>query len=75
MAERWVDARGLKCPLPVMLAAKALREMPAGAWLRVLATDPGASQDFADLCASRGHELVNSREAEGVFEFVIRARR
>jgi tRNA 2-thiouridine synthesizing protein A len=74
MILRVVDARGLKCPLPVMKAAKALREMAAGEVLRVLSTDPGAPQDFADFCASRGHELVDSREAEGAFEFVIRAR-
>ena len=75
MAERVVDARGLKCPLPVMKAAKALREMRAGETLSVLATDPGAPQDFLDLCAARGHELLLSREAEGAFEFVIRAGR
>jgi tRNA 2-thiouridine synthesizing protein A len=73
MAERVVDARGLKCPLPVMKAAKVLRELPAGALLRVLATDPGAPLDFVDLCASRGHALLRSGEVEGVFEFVIRA--
>ena len=72
MAERLVDARGLKCPLPVMKAAKVLRELPAGGLLRVLAADPGAPLDFVDLCASRGHELLESQEAEGEFQFVIR---
>ena len=73
MTERVVDARGLKCPLPVMKAAKVLRDMRAGELLRVLATDPGAQLDFADLCESRGHELLASRGTEGAFEFVIRA--
>jgi len=71
MTERLVDARGLKCPLPVMKAAKVLRDMRAGEVLRVLATDPGAPLDFADLCASRGHQLLESRDAEGMFECVI----
>jgi tRNA 2-thiouridine synthesizing protein A len=74
MILRVIDARGLKCPLPVMKAAKVLREMAAGELLRVLATDPGAPQDFVDFCVSRGHDLLESRDAEGAFEFVIRAR-
>ena len=73
MILRVVDARGLKCPLPVMKAAKVLQEMPAGAVLRVLSTDPGAPLDFADLCESRGHELLESHDAQGTFEFIIRA--
>jgi tRNA 2-thiouridine synthesizing protein A len=73
MDERFLDARGLKCPLPVMKAAKVLREMSADAVLRVLATDPGAPQDFVDLCASQGHQLLEAYEADGRFEFVIRA--
>ncbi len=73
MAERLLDARGLKCPLPVMKAAKLLRGLPAGALARVLATDPGAPLDFVDLCESQGHHLLESRETGGAFEFVIEA--
>jgi tRNA 2-thiouridine synthesizing protein A len=73
MGEILVDARGLKCPLPVMKAAKVLRTAPAGSVLRVLATDPGAPLDFVDLCESRGYALLESRETEGEFEFLIRA--
>jgi tRNA 2-thiouridine synthesizing protein A len=73
MAECFLDARGLKCPLPVMMTAKLLRALPEGALARVLATDPGAPLDFVDLCASQGHQLLESRETDGAFEFVIRA--
>jgi tRNA 2-thiouridine synthesizing protein A len=73
LSERLLDARGLKCPLPVMMAAKALRNLPPGARLRVLATDPLAPQDFRDFCASRGLELVEETEAGGVSVCVIRS--
>jgi tRNA 2-thiouridine synthesizing protein A len=55
-----LDARGLKCPLPVLKARRALKEVPAGGILRVLATDPGAEGDFAHFCATTGCELVES---------------
>jgi len=70
--EMELDARGLKCPLPVMRAAKAVRGMKPGDLLRVRATDPLAPQDFQDFCAAGGHEMVEAREADGVFEGVIR---
>ena len=41
-----LDARGLKCPLPVLRARKALKDVAPGAELRVLATDPSAVKDF-----------------------------
>ena len=41
-----LDTKGQKCPLPVLKARKALKDVPAGGTLRVLATDPGAVKDF-----------------------------
>ena len=67
-----LDARGLRCPLPVLKARKAMREVPAGGLLRVLATDPGASQDFEHFCKTTGHVLVDRREEEGTLVFDIR---
>ncbi len=72
MAETELDARGLKCPLPVMRAAKALRGLKPGDLLRVRATDPLAPQDFQDFCAAGGHEMVEAREVAGMFEAVIK---
>ena len=37
-----LDTKGLSCPLPVLRARKALREVPPGGLMRVLATDPAA---------------------------------
>jgi tRNA 2-thiouridine synthesizing protein A len=72
MTEQVLDATGLKCPLPVLRARKALGALPAGARLRVLATDPGAVQDFRAFCAAAGHTLLDSREEDGVLVFLIR---
>ena len=69
-----LDTRGLNCPLPVLKAQKALRAMAAGGRLRVLATDPKAPSDFAQLCLAAGHSLVESTERDDYFVFVIEKR-
>jgi tRNA 2-thiouridine synthesizing protein A len=67
-----LDARGLKCPLPVLRARKSMKEVAPGGLLKVLATDPGAPQDFVHFCETTGHELVESSESDGVYSLVIR---
>jgi tRNA 2-thiouridine synthesizing protein A len=67
-----LDAKGFKCPLPVLKARKAMRDLPEGGVLRVLATDPGAAKDFEHFCQVTGHALVSSHEAEGVLTVDIR---
>ncbi len=69
-----LDAKGLLCPLPVLKARRALKQVPAGEVLEVLATDPGAVEDFKSFCEVTGHELVASTEADGIFSFKIRKR-
>jgi TusA-related sulfurtransferase len=69
-----VDARGLLCPLPLLKAKKALNALPGGALLRVLATDTGSERDFRTFCEQSGTVLVASREADGVYSYVLRKR-
>lgn len=75
MAEhKTLDTKGLNCPLPVLKARRAMRDLAAGDILTVLATDPASYIDFRHFCDTTGHELVeaNENEAEGVFTYVIR---
>ena len=68
-----LDATGLLCPLPVLKARRALRTVPAGGILRVLATDPGAVKDFQHFCQTTGCQLIEtSEEANGVFRFRLK---
>lgn len=69
-----LDARGLACPLPVLKARKAMREVAPGGLLRVLATDPGAAADFKAFCDVTGHCLEATGEKDGAQCFLIRAR-
>ena len=51
-----IDARGLKCPLPVLKMEKRLEAMASGATLNVLATDPMAKIDIPLFCRQNGHQ-------------------
>jgi tRNA 2-thiouridine synthesizing protein A len=67
-----LDARDLKCPLPVLKARRAMKSVTPGGLLTVLATDPGAPKDFEHFCATTGCVLVESTETGGVFRIVLR---
>ena len=67
-----VDASGLKCPLPVLKARKAIKDLPSGECLRVISTDPASPLDFQHFCNTSGHELVEMVEGDGDFSFLIR---
>ena len=66
-----IDASGLKCPLPVLKARKALQSLTDGDKLRVISTDPASPLDFKHFCNSKGHSLISVEEKEESFEFVI----
>ena len=67
-----VDAMGLACPLPVLRARKAIKNVAPGEILEVVATDPASVQDFTAFCEAAGHQLVACDEEAGVFSFQIR---
>ena len=72
--ETVLDVRGLLCPLPVLKARKRLLDMPSGAELTVVATDPMAAIDMPHFCHEQGHTLVSSEKSEADLIFVIRRR-
>ncbi|MDW3205822.1 MAG: sulfurtransferase TusA family protein [Alphaproteobacteria bacterium] len=72
MEKAELDATGLKCPLPVLKARKAMKSLASGGVLVVRATDPGSPADMRAFCESQGHEMTVSDETDGVFTFEIR---
>ena len=72
MSDRTLDAKGLKCPLPVLRARKAMKEVPVGGSLEVLATDPSAPEDFVNFCQTTGHDLLENRQDGDVYVLRIR---
>ena len=72
MADKVLDAKGLNCPLPILKAKKALKDVPGGGTLEILATDPGAVADFQAFCRTTGNELVEHSEEGGIYKFLLR---
>ena len=66
-----LDARGLRCPEPVMLLHKAMAELSSGERLLVLATDPTTQRDIPQFCRFLGHELAQSEEQDDEFRFIL----
>lgn len=64
---RIVTATGLRCPLPALRLAGAVRRHGPGAY-RLEADDPAADRDVPALCAERGWVL--SAWGPGWFEVV-----
>jgi tRNA 2-thiouridine synthesizing protein A len=55
--ETLIDARGLRCPWPVLRLARAMREGQGPARIRILADDPAAPAEIAALAAERGWQV------------------
>jgi tRNA 2-thiouridine synthesizing protein A len=72
MADQVLDVKGLNCPLPILRAKKALKDMPMGSTLEVLATDPGAVKDFEAFCRTTGNELMDSKQDGDLYTFLIK---
>jgi tRNA 2-thiouridine synthesizing protein A len=67
-----LDMRGLKCPLPALLARRALARAPAGRVIEVLADDPLAPIDVPHMCALEGYEVVDVERQGSVARMRLR---
>ena len=72
MAEKTLNLRGLKCPLPALRTRKALAGLPAGELLVVECTDPLAAIDIPNLVQQTGDTLEGTSRAAEIVTFRIR---
>jgi tRNA 2-thiouridine synthesizing protein A len=70
--QEFVDARGLSCPMPIVKTAQAMKTLPSGAFVEVLATDPGSVTDFPAWSRTTGNELIEQTSDGAVYRFVLR---
>ncbi|MGM0881016.1 MAG: sulfurtransferase TusA family protein [Bacillota bacterium] len=72
MADLIVDAKGLACPLPIVKAKKGMDSLQTGQLMKLQTTDKGSMKDFQAWVNQSKHELVESKEENGVFTFVVK---
>jgi tRNA 2-thiouridine synthesizing protein A len=66
-----LDALGLRCPEPVMMIRKAMRELACGELLKVIADDPSTQRDIPKFCQFMDHQLIEQHSEDGQFIYVI----
>ena len=74
MAEKTLNLRGLKCPLPALRARKALSRMTADEVLVLECTDPLSAIDIPNLLRQTGDHLEDSGRTDDALVFHIRKR-
>jgi tRNA 2-thiouridine synthesizing protein A len=74
MAEKILDLRGLKCPLPALRARKVLSGLAAGDLLVVECTDPLTVIDIPNLIRQTGDCIEDTTRTKRLITFRIRKR-
>lgn len=67
-----VDAKGLRCPLPLLKARQALNTINSGDLLEVITTDSQSLKDFESFVHLSKHDLHDSYEQNGMFHIILR---
>jgi tRNA 2-thiouridine synthesizing protein A len=68
-----IDAMGRKCPIPIIMLAERIREVPVGHLVAVLADDPAAETDVPAWCMLKSQEFVMATGLPGGgWSFLVR---
>ncbi len=67
-----LNALGKKCPIPIIMLADRIGEVPVGRTIEVLADDPAAKTDLPAWCALKSQEFVHATESNGYWSFLVR---
>ena len=70
-----LDARGRRCPLPILDLARHIADVAIGETITVEADDPAAGPDIQAWCRMRDHEYVGAaRAVDGTPAYTVRRR-
>ena len=70
--KRLIDARGSFCPEPLMELIAQLKMAEVGDELEILSSDKGSANDIPQWINKVGHEMLGTREEEGVWHIMVR---
>ena len=70
--DKTVDARGLKCPMPITRSMQAIKKIKIGQTLEILTTDPGSKKDIPIWAQATKQELISIEENDTGFRFLIK---
>jgi tRNA 2-thiouridine synthesizing protein A len=71
-ADHILDVMGLRCPEPVMMVRKTIRNMTNQQTLLVKADDTSTTRDIPSFCRFMEHELVAQQVDEKPYLYLIK---
>jgi tRNA 2-thiouridine synthesizing protein A len=72
LAQDEIDLRGLKCPLPALMARRALHAASPGATIRVVTDDPMAAVDVPHMCHRENYSVLSITRDGDIARFVLK---
>ncbi len=67
-----LDTLGLRCPEPVMLTRKTIRNMADGEVLLIIADDPATTRDIPSFCQFMDHQLLKSQTETKPYQYWVK---
>ncbi|XOV80484.1 MAG: sulfurtransferase TusA [Aestuariibacter sp.] len=68
---RTLDAKGLRCPEPVMMVRLEIRNMAEGERLLIEADDPSTARDIPSFCRFMEHQLIEAETETLPYRFIV----
>ncbi len=72
LANKILEAEGLRCPEPVMMVRKTIRNMQDGETLLIKADDPSTTRDIPSFCRFMDHQLIEAHTDNLPYQYLIK---
>lgn len=72
LATLTLEAQGLRCPEPVMMVRKIIRNMQDGETLLITADDPSTTRDIPSFCRFMDHQLLAAQIETLPYQYLIK---
>jgi len=70
-----IDCIGLFCPMPIVKVREAIRDVPIGGVLEMVADDPASEADMKSWTRRTGHELLEISRDGAIYRFLVKKSR
>lgn len=67
-----IDARGLRCPEPLMLLKAKMRLLHPGDTAELWSDDPVSARDVPAYCRFLGHELIAAPDQDHPCRYIVK---
>ncbi|MFV9997224.1 MAG: sulfurtransferase TusA [Arsenophonus endosymbiont of Dermacentor nuttalli] len=69
---RTIDTQGLRCPEPIMMIRKMVRQMAEDETLLIIADDPVTKRDIPAFCRFMEHQIIAEDIQQLPYRYLIR---